>query len=430
MIKNLKIYLITIIGLIALCVATLFYPNAHTEAFSDVIAYPTVGLHCAQPNKIVSASEKFVLSQDSLSSDFNAVKESEYKVIANKDVAFQIPFFSSFYEVPQFDVTVNGNKISGKVFYGEIALKYQQSSTYFSPVNNDNTIIKQMLNCAYSTVLDDNIIGVAYTLTPDNDNVNVEFELAQACGYIYDDVNIRSNTALDDGRISLIYDGAMSHKEYKYFFAGENSVIDFYSNCRYEKHTVTFKQFIDANFSQMNFTNAWGDSSIDYLYSLANKLIDQKNGVKYRDFFNYSFHRVSLNIFRFTLPFDGEATVRYSNEATLQRNCGFSPTVYTIGHKQLGDYATDYTIVTNDKLKYVIQSSVKTKKRGDVYTAKSTQNFYFICSASQKPVNFYARDQSDSDVDRRIKAILCISIGGLTIIIGFCIFLLATDKKV
>lgn len=414
-----------------ICAFILLVPAAQSvQAVSDYRAFPTFGLFCAEENVIISGSEKFVLTDSALFLKQRARKESEYRVSGNQAVTFEIPFFSSYAKIPQFHVMVNGQAVDGEVWYGANEVRYGDSGSYLEADSTDNSAIEQKLKEVYSPVLDDTVIGTLYTVTPEADNMTVSLKAEASCSYVYDTANLKSEWSNQDGTKEWRYKNALSQPRYRYFVIGENAAVDFTASCAVEKQTMPFKDFIDGNYNADKEFYEENGVPKACLYAIANRLLCKKGGMTFDAFFYDSFYGVDLNTYKFTVLLDGEATVRYSTEVELQVNSRYDPPVYTVGHKQIGKYATDYSISLNGAAPYMVQSSVQTEKSGEAFTARSTGNFYFACSASKNSVDRQAPNQPKESKTRLVLWVVLGIVCGVTLIMVFVgVVLTVRDKK-
>lgn len=397
-------------------------PIRHVAAQMLEQRIPTFGLYCEDSEVIKGGAVKFDLTDSELFSKQKAIKESEYHVSGNQTVAFEIPFFSSYIEIPQFNVTVDGQAVEGEVWYGDNEVRYGGNNSYLDATSTDNSIIEQQLKRSYSPTLDETVIGTLYTVIPEANDITVSLKLEKPCSYVYDGTNLRTESYSADGAQAWIYDNALSQPSYQYFFIGENAVIDFSTTCEYQTEVITFKDFIDRNYNKGKEFYELAGASIGCLYANANRLLQNGSGMKYSELFYDSLNRVGLNTYKFNVLLNGEATIRYSTEVVIQVNNRYDSPVYAIGQKLLNSYATDYSITLNSKVPHIVQSSVKTKKSGETYAASSTENFYFMCRS----------EANGSGLSQRqlIVCIVCGIVGGVAIILlGINIGFIIRDKK-
>ncbi len=223
------------------------YEIAQAQAFEQSI--PTFGLYCEDEGIIESGTVKFDLTNSELFSKQKAREESEYRVSGNQAVTFEIPFISSYIDIPQFDVTVNGQAVEGEIWYGDNQKRYGGNNSYLDATSTDNSIIEQKLKMTYSPILDETIIGTLYTVTPNADTMTITLNLEKSCSYVYDGTNRRTESYSPDGTQSWGYENALSRSSYQYFFIGENTVIDFSTTCEFQTQEITFKDFIDRNYN-------------------------------------------------------------------------------------------------------------------------------------------------------------------------------------
>lgn len=368
------------VAVIAMPLCTTYSLTAQAYSFNVDSPIPTFGLYCEEEGIIKNGTVKFDLTDLEMFSNKKAVKEAEYIVSGNQAVTFEIPFLSSHIEIPQFDVTVNGQSVDGQVWYGDNEVRYGGSNSYLNALSTDNSIIEEKLKRTYSPILDETVIGTLYTLTPDTDTITVTLKLEQPCSYVYDGNNRLTDSSSPDGTQTWVYENALSQPSYQYFFVGKN--IDFTADCGFQAEAITFKDFIDRNYnSSQEYYETMG-VSIDCLYANANRVLHNKGSMLFSEFFYNSLSRVGLNSYKFTVQLNGETTIKYSSEVVIQADYSYEPTVYLVGQKQIGSCPTNYYISLNSEIPYIVQSSTDIKKSKTIYTTSSTENFYFICCSA------------------------------------------------
>lgn len=119
MISKYKKMAVACVVLSLFIVIGLSVPIRHAEAQATEQRIPTFGLYCEDQEVIKSGAVKFDLTDLELFAKQKAIEESEYRVSGNQTVAFEIPFFSSYIDIPQFNVTVNGQTVAGEIWYGD-----------------------------------------------------------------------------------------------------------------------------------------------------------------------------------------------------------------------------------------------------------------------------------------------------------------------
>ena len=390
------------------------------NATTDKETHPTFGLYCAEEGKILSGNEKFDLTNSELFSEQKAIKESEYRATGNQTTTFEIPFFSAYADTPQFNVTVNGQSVKGDIWYGDNVIRYGGDNSYLQVDNMDNSVFKQKLKRIFSPVLDDMVVGTLYSVTPNSDTMTATMKLAYNSSYVYDNTNLSSQSYGSDGNV-FSYADALSHKPYQYFFVGENSIVDFTTDGEYKTEQISFKEFIDRNYEQNKEHCEQIGATKECMYSIANMLLQDTGRLSYTELFNDAFNiaRTALNAYKFSVPLNGEVIVKYSSIVNVRVITRYEPTIYAIGQKQIGNYTTTYTMGLGSDVPYIVQSSNPTKKSGKIYTASATENFYFMCSSSKKPI--------DPNIPPRFsKAQLIVLIVG-SIVIGICLIILIVN---
>ena len=366
-----------IISAIIICTVCLC-PVAYAEQItSDTLLYPTLGLYCADADSIIGGSERIYLTDEEQFARGKAIKQSQYTVSGNGTAVFEIPFYSSYAGIPTLNVTVDGKKICGEVWYGN----YESSCG--NSAYSDNSVIKYRLTYTYPSTLADSVVGTLYTLTPVADTMSVKVKLNDKCGYIYDDINRVSVSSAADGAQIWQYDNALSRNCYHYFFACDSSYIDFSADCGYKMQTMTLKEFIDRGYDSDLEYYKGADIDIGCIYATANRMLSYNMGMTYNRLFYPNLSKVALNSYKFSIELQGTAIISYSSEMSIQVYGSYDPPVYIMVHKQLGDFKTDYTLFMNSRAPYILTSSEPVEKNGTTYTASSTGDFLFLLGSSE-----------------------------------------------
>ena len=116
---------------------------------------------------------------------------------------------------------------------------------------------------------------------------------------------------------------------------------------------------------------------------------------------------------------EADAVISYELPIDIHRNYAFKPIIYGVEQYQVGDYPIFYNIELNDKIPYIIESSVSAEKDGTVYKVESSKDFSFVFSSSEKPID--NRTQNEPNGNRTV-LIICISVGCVGVIL-FAIFI-------
>lgn len=111
---------------------------------------------------------------------------------------------------------------------------------------------------------------------------------------------------------------------------------------------------------------------------------------------------------------DTDSVVEYEIPISVQRNYAFEPMIYLVEHKQVANCPITYIAELNDDIPYIIESSIKTQKSDLTYTASTADDFYFVFSSSEKPINT-VEAENDNET-KKIILIVCIAAGCFAII--------------
>lgn len=125
------------VAFLAILLSTTNSLTAQAYSYNVDSPIPTFGLYCEEEGIIKNGTVKFDLTDLDKFSNKKALKEAEYIVSGNQAVTFEIPFLSSYIEIPQFDVTVNGQSVDGQVWYSDNEMRYGGSNSYLNALSTD-----------------------------------------------------------------------------------------------------------------------------------------------------------------------------------------------------------------------------------------------------------------------------------------------------
>lgn len=339
--------------------------TANAQSFD--IRKPAFGLYCENQNADIDGKIRYVIDVEG-----NAVQYSEYTITDTNELDFYIPFLTSLFDFPKIDLAVNGQSVTGEIWYGEVYSLFNEELNYDF----------------YSTDLD-GIIGTVYTITTTSESFKVDFRTLENQNFIYrfphDFTRQRGN-----GTFSYSINNAQTDIPYEVFIIN-GDCERFETTAETVKETITVKEYIDRNFDEMkDYFSAFDNASPDLLYALINEALDKSINYDFFDFFFDSFSRQRINAYKVSAKAnDLPCTISYSMPVYVLINISFNPTIYLTEQKTTGNYNIDYTIELNSELPFVIESSADVKKQADnLYTAENVNSdFYFVFSASEKPIN-------------------------------------------
>ncbi len=348
------------------------YLNAQAETFEQRI--PNYGFYCNDSETITSGKVKFDLTDTELLSQGKGIVQYEYQVAANdSEVEFAIPFFAKARELPQISVTVNGQTVEGSVWFGDEAFGTDNE------FNIENT---------YSPVLDESITGTLYTVIPDNDTITISLSYTESKSFIYETSNHGSSTHSASGSHTWTLRNALSKPSYCFFVFDDPTANTFDSSCEYKTETITCKEFIERQYNLFEeYYDYNGGVPIKFFYAVVNKVLQNKLYISFDNLFFNSIDSMRLNTYKFSMPIEANSVIRYELPVSIQRNYAFKPLIYMAEQKQVGNYATSYTIELSNDIPYIIESSNKTENKGLIFTAETAEDFYFVFSSSEKPTN-------------------------------------------
>ena len=348
------------------------YLNAQAETFEQSIS--NYGLYCNDSETITSGKAKFDLTDTELLSQGKGVVQYEYQVAANSgEVEFAIPFLARARELPQISVTLNGKAVEGSVWFGDEAFWMDNE------FDIENT---------YSPVLDKSITGTLYTVIPDNETITISLSYTESKSFIYETSNHLSSTHSADGSHTWTLHNALSKPSYCFFVFGDPTANTFDSSCEYQTETITCKEFIERQYNLFDdYYDYNGGVPIEIFYSVINKVLQNKLYMSYDSLFFNSVDSIRLNAYKFSIPIETDSVIKYELPVSVQRNYAFKPLIYMAEQKQVGNYATSYTIELSSNNPYIIESSIETESVGLSYTTETAEDFYFVFSSSKTPTD-------------------------------------------
>lgn len=387
-----------VVALVALSANT--YLNAQAQTFEQSI--PNYGLYCNNPEMITSGKVKFDLTDTELLSQGKGVAQYEYQVAANDgEVEFAIPFLARARELPQISVTVNGKAVEGSVWFGDEAFW----------IENEFDIEK-----TYSPVLDDSITGTLYTVIPDSETITISLSYTEFKSFIYETSNHLSSTDSASGSHTWTLHNALSKPSYCFFVFGDPTGNTFDSSCEFQTETITCKEFIERQYNLFeDYYDYYGEVPMEVFYSVVNKVLQNKMYMSYDRLFFDAVDSMRLNAYKFSIPIEADSVIRYEMPVSVQRNYAFKPVIYMAEQKQVGNYATSYTIELSSDIPYIIESSIKPDSKGVNFTAETEEDFYFVFSASKNPTNIIP---SNNGKLNNIGLIVGIVVGCVVLIVG------------
>lgn len=377
------------------CIPVNQIQNAQAHTFQPHI--PTFGLYCNDKEVIQMGTVIYDLSNIDAVLQGKGTMQSYYKLSAiNRTVEFSIPFIASIENSPSFSVTANDKKINGSIWYGDAFFSSEKDTNFYN-----------LIDQTYSPVIPEYLYGTLYTIIPDDETISIELSFAEGKKntFIYETSNSLTGSNTESGTYTWTFNYALEIPEYKFFILGENSDYSFSCGSVYQTETMTCKEFIDCQYAALKeHYIACGISSIDFLYSMFNKILYHKQSITYGDLFLNLTNVQRFNIYKFSLNIDTDIVVSYELPTNVMSNFAFTPTIYLVEQKNLGNYPIRYTVKLNNELPYIIEASVKTEKNGIIYNAEIAEDYYFVFCSSEKPEN--AIFQND-DNNNKILMVCC-----------------------
>ncbi len=415
--KPMSLCTLGLIFLIVICTPFLHSQTAQAQTFEQRI--PSFGLYCEDTAIIQTGTVKYDLSDAKTVAQGKATIQSSYQVAAvDRTVEFAIPFISSAKNAPPFSITANEQKIDGSIWYG---------NNFFT--SNDDTDFKSLIADTYSSEIDETIEGTLYTITPNNETISIELSFSEGKqnSFIYETSNQLSASNTANATYTWTFENAFINPEYKFFILGRNSDYSFSCSSEYQTETMTCKDFIDRQYKYLKEIYDEYGITIDFLYSMFNRILQNKQSAVYDDIFFDPVNAQRFNVYKFSLHLDTATLINYELPVTIQRNFAFTPTIYLLEQKNLANYPIRYSAELNDEIPYIIEASAKYNKDGLTYSAETADDYYFVFSSSQKPQS----DTFPTNSNNNMTLIICCSvIGGIAFIVLIVLIGISIRQKV
>ena len=376
-------------GDIPICFAQTYYQE-------QVIS--TYGLYTHNPEIIKSGMVKFDLTNAELLSNSNGFKRSEYQVKAtNKEVEFAIPFISSARNVPQISITVGGQEVTGRVWYGESIAMVDKEFVYKK---------------TYSPDLDESIMGTLYSIIPNSDTVTVDLKFTKCRGFIYDTSNKSSASHSIDGSYSWTLEEALSKNNYSFYILGEQTDYAFECSSSYKTETISCKQFVNRFYEDYKeLYEEGGAVSKEVFYSVMNKVLNTDTIMSFDELFFHSADIFRVNAYKFSITLENDAIISYEMPISVLPNHKYKPYIYLVEQKKVGEYSTKYFIELNDETSHIIESNTKIIKENVGYTVETTEDLYFVFSSSKNPQYLL-----NTNNGYQVLLIVCIVVGSIALV--------------
>lgn len=385
--------------------------SVQAQTFDKII--PTYGLFCEDSELIKSGTVNFDLTDTELLSKGMGRKRSSYQVsAANREVEFAIPFISSAKNVPAISVSVNGQTVEGAVWYGH--------SGFWQDYEFD-------IDKTYSPVLDENLIGTLYTVIPDSDTITVSLKFSEIRSYIYETSSAYSSSQSADGSDVWTLKNALSKSSYSFFVLGDSTVCMFESICEYQIEQLTCKEYVDSQYKYYEeYYEYLGGVPVELFYSIVNRVIINNTNISYEELFTNSINTNRVNAYKFKIPLVSNSIISYEMPVNVQGNFAYSPIIYGVEQKKVGSYPIVYTVELSNDVPYIIDSSIVMQRNGLSYTAETADDFSFVVSASDKPIN---SSVGNNNVETNRTVIIVCSIVGSIVFIGIVVFIGVTINR-
>lgn len=282
------------------CVSLIHIQTAQAQTFEQHI--PSFGLFCKDKEVIRSGAIKYDLSNGDTVTKRKGIMQSNYQLTAvNRTVEFSIPFIASAENIPSFSVIANGQKINGSICYGD------------SFSSEKYTDFETLIDKTYSPIINENLNGTLYTITPDNETITIELLFAEGKNrcFIYETSNNLMSSVSTNGTFTWTFNNAYTNEEYKIFIIGENSDFSFSCSSNYQSEIMTCKEFIDSQYEYLKELYDLYGVNINFLYSMVNNVLQNKQSINYDDLFFHSMSTQRFNVYKFSLHIDTTAATLY-----------------------------------------------------------------------------------------------------------------------
>lgn len=190
---------------------------------------------------------------------------------------------------------------------------------------------------------------------------------------------------------------------------------------------LTCKEYIDSQYKYYEeYYEYLGGVPVELFYSIVNRVIINNTYISYEELFTNSINTNRVNAYKFKLVLASNSIISYEIAFHIQSNSAYSPIIYGVEQKKVGSYPIAYTIELSNDVPYIIDSSMVMQRNGLSYTAETADDFSFVVSASDKPINSSA---GNNNVETNRTVIIVCSIVGSIAFIGIVVFIGIINRR-
>ncbi len=379
------------------------------SAMSFYENFPSYSLFCKED----------VIKSEIVDYEISSIEESKitaevsYQVegIQGKEYTFYVPVNCQYYDVPEYDVMIDGVLVQTRFMYGEPVYMYQ----------DDESMEEAIERSSYGE-LGELITGTLYKFTANSETLTVSFILGEKQSVIFESRTGAISTTSGISGYSFTVPTEIG-KEYKMFVtSGDVANID--TLTPYTKESKTCKEYVDENYALYEDFYSESRMPIELFYAKMNKQLSKKEMIGYMDFF-WQNHSYSLNFYTFTIKLEQPtANITYVEKTTVQTKATFEPTIYMFERKKSANYQTVYSIEMTQALPCIVESNIQLQCSNNVYKGASTdKSFYCVFSSGVAPI-----DKSSNPANKDKSWIIIASIIGGCLLMGSIIFIVFKKK--
>lgn len=201
----------------------------------------------------------------------------------------------------------------------------------------------------------------------------------------------------------------------------------FESICEYQIEQLTCKEYVDSQYKYYEeYYEYLGGVPVELFYSIVNRVIINNTNISYEELFTNSINTNRVNAYKFKIPLVSNSIISYEMPVNVQGNFAYSPIIYGVEQKKVGSYPIVYTVELSNDVPYIIDSSIVMQRNGLSYTAETADDFSFVVSASDKPIN---SSVGNNNVETNRTVIIVCSIVGSIVFIGIVVFIGVTINR-
>lgn len=306
-------FIVTLIALIAFCAAILINCTVSAHAFDRYDELPVYGLYCENERTILSEEVKFDLNEERVLLQYELAG-------LNEETSLCLPFISNCVDLVPPAVYVNEQQVNGEISYGKYIYSFygkDEAKTAFDDVYS-------------AAALDENLTGTLYTVYPDESQFTVNILRHSGQSLVADHTNSYTSRQ-KNGKTEYTFDNATPNTILYFYFIGEYFEDNFSCDCKFERETITCKQYVDKFYEEFEeYYKNCGNPPKEFFYSQMAALWDDKGKTTLSRLFFDSYEELKINTLNFTVSGNENISIRISAPVRVGFNANYSPYVYGI----------------------------------------------------------------------------------------------------